>query len=390
MANVVVLGGGIGGVVAANRLRKLLPSEHRVVLIERSPETAYPPAFLRVLDGRREPARITRDLRRLSRRGIEVVAAEVTGLDTDGGSVQTSAGPVAYDQLVIALGAPLALDRVPGLMEAGHNLYSPEGNEQLRDDLERFEGGTVVVAVSSLPYKCPAAPYEAAMLIDAVLRRRGVREQTELLLFAPEPAPLPVAGPTVGAQVEALLAERGIEYRPQMPLQSVDGESKQLNFVDGTSQAFDLLASVPPHMPPPALSGTAVVNEAGWIAVDRETLETAVPNVFAIGDATAIMLDNGMPLPKAGVFAHGEAEAVARTIAHRVTGRGEERRFNGHGSCWVEVGNGRAAYAAGNFYAAEPGGVSLRAPARRWLWTKSWFERWWLWRWYAPRLRLWS
>ena len=228
------------------------------------------------------------------------------------------------------------------------------------------------------------------MLIDAVLRKRGVRERSEITLFAPEPAPMPVAGPTVGAQVIALLDQRGIAYRPQMSLDSVDAESRQLNFTNGTSQPFDLLAAVPPHVPPPALQHTAVVNEAGWITVDRDTLETTVPNVFAIGDATAIVLDNGMPLPKAGVFAHGEAETVAQTIAHRVTGRGAEHQFNGHGSCWVEVGYGRAAYAAGNFYAAEPGGVSLRAPARRWLWYKSWFERWWLWRWYAPSFRLWT
>lgn len=227
------------------------------------------------------------------------------------------------------------------------------------------------------------------MLIDAVLRERGVREQSNITLTAPEPAPLPVAGPTVGAQVTALLEERDIVYRPQTPLQSVDPASKQLTFADGTTQSFDLLATVPPHQPPPALSGSPVVNEAGWVAVDRETLETAVPNIFAIGDATAIMLDNGMPLPKAGVFAHGEAESVARTIAHRITGKGQEQRFNGHGSCWVEVGDGRAGYAAGNFYASEPGGVSLKPPARRWLWYKTWFERWWLWRWYAPTFRLW-
>jgi sulfide:quinone oxidoreductase len=390
MANVVILGGGIGGVVAANRLRKLLPSDHRVVLVERSPQTSFPPAFLRILDGRRTPRRITRDLRRLARRGIEIIETEVTALDVDSSTVQTSSGPVEYDQLLIALGAPLASDGIPGLAEAGHNLYTPEGNEALRDQLQHFDGGSIAVAVASLPYKCPAAPYEAAMLIDAVLRERGVRDRTQITLTAPEPAPLPVAGPTVGAQVTALLAERDIEYRPQMPLQSVDPNAKQLTFADGTSRTFDLLATVPPHQPPPALNGSPIVNDAGWIPVDRETLETSAPNIFAIGDATAIMLDNGMPLPKAGVFAHGEAEAVARTIAHRITGKGQERRFNGHGSCWVEVGEGLAAYAAGNFYAAEPGGVRLKPPARRWLWYKNWFERWWLWRWYAPTFRLWS
>lgn len=390
MANVVILGGGIGGVVAANRLRKLLPSEHRVVLVDRSTQTAFPPAFVRILDGRRTIDRITRDLQRLARRGIEVIQADVTELDTEMRTVQTTSGSVYYDQLLVALGAQLAPDRIPGLAEAAHNLFSAQGNEMLRDELQRFQGGNVVVTVASLPYKCPAAPYEAALLIDAVLRERGVRDESRIMLFAPEPAPMPVAGPTVGAQVVALLKERRIEYHPGMPLQSIDQSSKQLTLSDGTAHTYNLLAAVPPHIPPPVLGGSPIVNETGWITVDRETLETSVPNVFAIGDATAIMLDSGMPLPKAGVFAHGEAEAVARTIAHRVTGKGEAKRFNGHGSCWVEVGNGRAAYAAGNFYADEPGAISLKPPARRWLWYKNWFERWWLWRWYAPTFRLWT
>lgn len=382
MSDVVVLGGGLGGVVAANRLRKLLPREHRVTIIERQPNVAYPPAFLRVLDGRREPAAITRDLRRLQRRGIEVKTAAVTGLDTDARTVQTDAGDLPYDQLIVALGASLVPDATPGLEGAGHNIYTLDGAVAARDALAAFDGGTLAVAVASLPYKCPAAPYEAILLADALLRRRGVRDRATLRLSVPEAAPMPVAGPLVGEGVEALLREREIEYRPGSPLASIDGDARELVFADGDRASYDLLLTVPPHAPPSALAGTPIVNDAGWVTVDVNTLETPVPGVFAIGDATAIMLPSGMPLPKAGVFAHGEAEAVARTIAHRLTGRGSERRYDGHGSCFVEVGGGRAAYAAGDFYASEAGAVTLRGPSRWWLWYKSLFERWWLWRWY--------
>ncbi|MDP6605749.1 MAG: FAD/NAD(P)-binding oxidoreductase [Dehalococcoidia bacterium] len=382
MADVVVLGGGLGGVVAANRLRKLLPSERRVRIVERDPVVAFPPAFLRVLDGRREPRAITRDLRRLQRRDIDVTAATVTELDTDAGVVRTDAGDVSYDQLVVALGASLAPEAVPGFAEAAHNVYTLGGAATARDALRDFDGGTVAIAVASMPYKCPAAPYEAAMLADAVLRKRGVRDRCVVRLSAPEPAPLPVAGPLVGESVEAMLRERDIEYRPVSPLGSVDAAASELVFADGERVAYDLLLGVPAHVPPAPLQGTLLVNEAGWMAVDAATLETGVANVFGIGDAAGIMLPNGMPLPKAGVFAHGEAEAVAHTIAHRITGRGSERRFDGHGSCFVETGGGRAAYAAGEFYAEDAGAVSLRGPSRWWLWYKSLFERHWLWRWY--------
>lgn len=382
MVDVLVLGGGIGGVVMANRLRRLLPRSHRVALVEREPIVSYPPAYLRVLDGRREPQAITRDLRRLRRRGIDVVEATVTAIDVDARTVETDGGALAYDYLVVALGTQLAPETIPGLAETGHNIYTLDGNVAYRDALRRFDGGVIAVVAASLPYKCPAAPYEAALLIDTILRHRGVRNRTTLRLFAPEAAPMPVAGPMVGEQVTALLAERGIDYRPRSPLQSVDAAAQALIFADGSREQFDLLAVIPPHAPPAAVRASALANPAGWIAVDAHTLETRVPGVFAIGDVTAIPLPSGMMLPKAGVFAHAEAEAVARTIAHRVTGRGAEGRFDGHGSCFLEVGDGRAAYAAGDFYAVQPGAVRLRGPSRHWLWYKSLFERYWLWRWY--------
>lgn len=387
MAEVVILGGGIGGVVAANRLRKLLPREHRITIVERQPVVSFPPAYLRVLDGRRQPQAITRDLRRLSRRGIDLIAAEVSGVDTGARSVQTEGGAIPYDQLVIALGATVVPDGAPGLAATGHNIYTLEGNLSARDALLDFDGGTVAVAVASLPYKCPAAAYEAALLVDALLRRRGVRERSQVRLFVPEGAPLPVAGPLVGDQVQALLRDRDIEYRPQHALASVDAAERTLAFEGDERERYDLLLAVPPHAPPPALKDTPLVNEAGWVTVDQHTLETPVPGVFAIGDATAIALASGMPLPKGGVFAEGEAKAVARTIAHRIashriSGGGAEQRFDGHGSCFIEIGGGRAGYAAGDFYATDAGAVSLRGPAPWWGWYKSWFERYWLWRWY--------
>lgn len=380
MADVVILGGGIGGVVAANRLRRLLPSEHRVTIVERQPLVSFPPAYLRVLDGRREPAAITRDLRRLQRRGIEVTEAEVTAVDVAASTVQTASGAIPYDYLVIALGAALAPEAVPGFADAGHNIYTLDGCVAARDAIATFQGGTLAVAVASLPYKCPAAPYEAALLADTVLRARGIRDRCEIRLFVPEPAPMPVAGPVIGEQVQGMLRERRIDYQPQHVLASVDAESRMLAFEGGDQARYDLLLGVPRHAPPPALAGAPFLNDAGWVAVDMATLETSAENVFAIGDATAIVLPSGMPLPKAGVFAEGEAEAVARTIAHRATGRGEERRFNGHGSCFLETGDGSAGYATGDFYSAEPGAIVMRGPARWWLWQKSLFERWWLWR----------
>ncbi|MEE8422901.1 MAG: FAD/NAD(P)-binding oxidoreductase, partial [Dehalococcoidia bacterium] len=267
MANVVVLGGGLGGVVAANRLRKLLPREHRVTIVDREPLVSFPPAFLRVLDGRREPKAITRDLRRLRRRGIEVTVASVSALDTEAGTVLTDAGDLSYDYLVVALGASLAPEAAPGFDAAAHSFYTLEGSVAARDALRTFDGGTLAIAVASLPYKCPAAPYEAALIADAVLRRRGVRDRSTVRLSVPEAAPMPVAGPLVGERVQELLRERDIEYRPLSPLVSVDAAAGdagagELVFEGGERAGYDLLLAVPPHAPPAPLQGTPIVNEA--------------------------------------------------------------------------------------------------------------------------------
>jgi sulfide:quinone oxidoreductase len=187
-----------------------------------------------------------------------------------------------------------------------------------------------------------------------------------------------VAGPAVSAGVKALLAERGIAYHPEHQITSVDPSAKQLVFANGVRAGFDLLAYVPPHVPPPVVRESGLAGESGWIAVDRHTLETRFPGVYAIGGVVTIPLALGKPLPKAGVFAHGEARVVARNIARAITGRGTAARFNGHGECFIEVGRGRAGFGRGDFYAEPTPQVTLHQPRRRWHVAKVLFEKSWL------------
>src|SRR5581483_7825969 len=127
---------------------------------------------------------------------------------------------------------------------------------------------------------------------------------------------------------------------------------------------------------------SGLVAEPGWVPVDAGTLATKHPGVFVIGDLAAIKLASGMMLPKAGVFAHAEAETVAHNIAAEITGKGAQRRFDGHGFCWVETGDGKAAFGSGNFYAQPTPQVDLKQPAWRWHAAKILFEKYWLWKWF--------
>jgi len=378
---VVVLGGGIGGVVAARRIRALSPADTRVTLVDRQALQSFPPSYTWVMTGERNPAAITRDLRRLRRKGIEVIEGAADAIDVETRKIAVGGAEVAYDYLVVALGAELAPDAVPGLSGEAFSYYRLDDAQRLHQQLENFSGGRVAVLIPSLPYKCPAAPYEGAMLLDALFRERGIRNRVDISLSTPEPQPLPVAGPTLGAAVVSMLEQKDIAYHPQRKTSEVDAGAHEIVFEDGAREKYDLLIAVPPHRPPAIVRASAIAAPSGWVKVDRETLATDIARIYAIGDVTAIPLFDGMMLPKAGVFAHAEAEVVARNIAAEIRGRDERRRFDGHGYCFLEVGDGKAASANGDFYAS-PRQVAMKDPNRARRFAKTLFERWWLWRWY--------
>ncbi|HEU5249242.1 MAG TPA: FAD/NAD(P)-binding oxidoreductase [Thermoanaerobaculia bacterium] len=375
---VVVLGGGIGGVVTARELRRRLPRQHRVVLVDRERDHLFAPSLLWLMVGLRRPDAIRRPLSRLERKGIDVRLGEVEKIDAEARRVTIAGEVISADYMVVSLGAELAPETVPGLQEAGHNFYTLPGAESLRDALSSLQRGRVVILTAAPAYKCPAAPYEAALLIDHYLRERGRRDAVTVEVYAAEPGPMGVAGPDVSAGVKQMLESKGIPYHPEHQIKSVDPAAKRLDFANGASAGFDLLAYVPPHRAPRVVRESGLVGESGWISVDRHTLETRFPGVYAIGDVVSIPLKLGKPLPKAGVFAHGEAEVVAKNIAAVISGRAAGERFNGYGECFIEVGGGKAGFGAGDFFAEPKPVVKLRAPGWRWHLGKVLFEKSWL------------
>ena len=379
---VLILGGGIGGVVAASRLRRALPRAHRVVLVNREPDHLFQPSLLWLMLGWRTPQQISRPLTALARRGIEVVQGDVERIDAARRAVTIDGKEWLADYLVIALGAELAPDAVPGLAQAGHNLYSLAGAEALRDARLAFRAGRIVVLVSGMPFKCPAAPYEAAMLLEYDCRRRGIRDAVSLDIYTPEPGPMPVAGPEVSGQVRQMVEAKGIGYHPEHSVTQVDAGNKRIAFANGAVAEFDLLVYVPPHRAPQAVREAGLCGASGWVTVDRTTLATNFPGVYAIGDVTGIPLAIGKPLPKAGVFAHRQAEVVAHNIAAEITGQEATARFLGHGECFVETGDGRAGFGSGNFMAEPAPQVRLKPPSRILHLGKVAYEKFWLYRWF--------
>lgn len=378
---ILILGAGIGGLVLANRLRAALPKEHRVVLIEREASFVFAPSLLWLMTGDRTAQGISRSIQRLKRRGVELIRGEIERIDPASKEVTVGGRNLVGDFLVIAFGAELAPESIPGLVQAGHNFYTLAGAEGLRDAFARFTGGRLVVLTAAPAYKCPAAPYEAAMLLEAACRKRGIRDRTQIDLYAAEPGPMGVAGPEVTKAVRGMVEAKGIAYHPEHQIREVDPVARRLKFANNAEASFDLLAYVSPHRAPKVVREAGLTGETGWIPVDRHTFETKHARVYGLGDVAGIPLKLGKPLPKAGVFAQGEAEVVAKNITRAITGKGEPASFNGDGACFIETGDGKAGFGKGNFYAEPLPKVRMHPPARHWHLAKIACEKRWLWGW---------
>ncbi len=379
---VLILGGGVGGLVAATELRKKLPVSHRAVLVDRETSFVFAPSLLWLMTGGRTAENISRPLARLGKKGIEVVRGEIERIDPERREVVAGGRALSGDYLVIALGAELAPETVPGLAQAGHNFYTLAGAEALRAALAAFTGGRLVVLTATAAYKCPAAPYEAAMLLEYHCRKRKLRERTQIDLYAAEPGPMGVAGPEVSKAVRQMVEEKGIAYHPEHQITGVDPAARRLRFANGAEASYDLLAYVPPHRAPRVVRDAGLTAESGWVPVDRHTLETKFARVYALGDVVGIPLTLGKPLPKAGVFAHAEAEVVAKNIVRAITGKGKPAAFDGEGECFIETGDGKAGFGKGNFYAEPVPQVKIHPPGRHWHAGKVLFEKDWLRRWF--------
>lgn len=373
--SIVIIGAGTGGIVLANRLRGKLAPIHRIIVIERSETHAFAPSFLWLMVGQRRRDAITTPVRRLLRRGVELVIGDAREIDAAKRLVRVGSETIAYDALVLASGADMRFD-----LEGAETFFTLDGAERLHSVLRAFRGESVAVVVTSTPYKCPGAPAEGAMLIRDFLRRNGVSARVDL--YTPEPQPMPVAGPELGEAVRAMLAERGVGYHPSHALRS--SERGLLQFESREPVAADLVVAIPRHLPPQIVRTAGVANEAGWAAADPRTLATNDPSIFAIGDCASIPLpgrwrpDTPLFLPKAGVFAHAQALALAERMAASINGEAKAPEFCGDGFCMLEAGEDLAGFAYGDFYATPSPEIHLRHVGKVWHAGKVLFEKWWL------------
>ena len=351
---VLVLGAGFGGLELTTRLSEELGDDVDVTLIDRSDGFVFGFSKLDVMFGRTVADAVRHPYRDIVKPGVRFVQATITSIDASARRVETDAGVFEADILVLALGADLDPSATPGLVEGGHEFYTVEGAFALRDVLDRFGGGRVVVGVTSTPFKCPPAPSETALLVHDFLVDRGLRDTSEVALVMPLPVPIPPSPPASEALLAAF-AERGIEWHPNTVVRGLDPARKVIELADGGSMPYDLFLAVPVHRVPAVVAASGLCVD-GWVPVDPLTLETSVPDVYAVGDVTSV------GTPKAGVFAEGQASVVADAIIARHRGD-DASTYDGRGICYVEFGDDLVAQVQVTFRSGEPPTGIFDAPS---------------------------
>ncbi len=349
---ILILGSGFGGLTAANLLRRNLSPEHQIVVVDKKEFFMMGLVNLWILSGIRRLEDSQVALNKLENKQITFLNDEVTTIDIFQKSIRTrSNDKLEYDYLIIALGAELAPKEISGfVVNRGFNLYDAEQIPKLREKILALKSGRVAIFITNIPYKCPPAPYEASLLINDILVKNGTRDSIDIDLYTPTPIALPVAGPKLSQDIVNLLNDNHINFHPLHKIKEVL-DKEIIEFENGNKTNYDLLIGIPPHKVPAVIKSSGLIEEGqNWIDVDKFSLKTKYENVFAIGDVTEIKVDQMAIIPKAGIFAEGQAKSVSYQIIDEITNQLHNVKFDGRGFCFMEIGSKKAGYLTADFY----------------------------------------
>ncbi|HTR71013.1 MAG TPA: FAD/NAD(P)-binding oxidoreductase [Mycobacteriales bacterium] len=327
---ILVLGAGFGGLELTATLSELFGDALDLTLIDGSEGFVFGFSKFDVMFGRTTADAVLHRYADIVKPGVRFVPTTIRTIDPSARRVQTDAGDFDADILVVALGADLDPAATPGLLEGGYEFYTEPGAFALREVLHNFAGGQVIVGVTSLPFKCPPAPSEAALLVHDLLAERGLLDRSQISLVMPLPVPIPPS-PAASDLLLTTFAERGIVWHPGRFVEALDPERRVALLSDDTELPYDLFLGVPVHRAPDVVLSSGLATD-GWVGVDPFTLETAYPGVYAIGDVASV------GTPKAGVFAEGQAKIVADRIAALLRQESSNAAYDGHGVCYLEFG----------------------------------------------------
>jgi len=372
VTKILILGAGFGGLQAATRLTEELGSKVEISLIDKNDSFVIGFAKFDVMFGRRPLKDVISYYKNLAIEGINFVQDIIEVIDLDNKIVKTVSAIFSYDYLIVALGADLVPEAIPGFVDGGYEFYSLSGAERINTVINKFQSGNLIISIFSNPYKCPPAPYEAAIQLNDICIKKGIREKINIKMLIPGPTPLPMAK-NVSSEIEKVLKERNIELLKKSKVIKLNPNKKEAIVENQGSVNYDLFIGIPIHTPPRVVRESALGNN-GWVSVNKENLETGFENVYAIGDVTSIPVGD-FTVSKAGALAENAANAVAEDIINKINNRKKVYNFEAAGSCFLEFGSGEVAKLNANFLGGSEPLITLEGPSTEFRIDKEKFEK---------------
>lgn len=342
MKRILILGAGSAGTMMANHLvKKLDLNQWSITVVDQHTTHYYQPGFLFIPFGtysRKDVCKPKADFipGRVDyiQQGIEVIQAEENAVLLADGQ------RLIYDILIIATGSKIVPDEIAGLtgegwMKDAFDFYTIEGATALAERLKTFEGGKLVVHLCEMPIKCPVAPLEFTLLADSYLRKKGIRDKTELIYVSPLSEAFTKHNCAV--VLGGMLQDKDIHFVPDYAVERVDGTAKKIISYDEREVEYDLLVSIPTNMGDEVIERSGLGDDLNFVPTHKHTLQSkAHENIFVIGDAT------DLPSSKAGSVAHFQADVLTENIQLFIAGRPLLEKFDGHANCFIESGDGKA------------------------------------------------
>lgn len=371
MANILILGGGFGGVVAAESLARLIPAEHQITLVSRSPKFIFYPELVRLAFGNCEPDDLSFDLREamLDRR-VRFIEAEVARIKLESRRVVLTHGEVEgelpYDYLIFALGRRLATERITGFYEHSHNLLTLEGATKFGEAIREFHDGRAIIG------QCPGARlpvpvYETAFALARWAKEHGEKDRVKITVVSPEAADLEFGDTEIASALRKALDEHDIEYIADFPISTVTPGAVTTS--NGHAMNYSLLMLLPPFRGPGAVRGLGITDDEGLIGVDWAMRVQGVERMYAVGDCV------NFSGPKMGHMAVQQAEVAAANVALEIEGLDPVSFYNHEMMMVIDEGDGDAIYLHKGLWDDEP---AIVRQGRFWSWAKRVHDKYWL------------
>jgi sulfide:quinone oxidoreductase len=342
--DVLIIGGGTGGITVAAQLLNQ-EAAPKITIVDPATTHDYQPIWTLVGGGvfPREVSR--RSMADVMPRGVTWIRDRVTAFLPDKNEVQTEGGKsLKYNELVVAAGIQLNWDAVKGLPQAINKggVCSNYGYDKVAytwETIQTFQGGNAVFTFPATPIKCAGAPQKIMYLAEETFRRRGIREQSNVIYASATAGIFGV--PKYAQALNKIVAERNIETHFSKNLVEVKPESREAVFhdVNGAEELvlkYDMMHVTPPQGAPDFIKQSPLANQDGWVDVDKHTLQhIKFRNVFSLGDCSSL------PCSKTGAAIRKQAPVLVENVIAFRAEKPLTGHYDGYASCPLVTGYGK-------------------------------------------------